>query len=69
MTGDSRPQFLKTMLAAGTMPDINVDPVDLAKTDGVYAEVPEELLSKFEDAAVVTVNGKKTLIPAYKAYR
>lgn len=69
MTGDSRPQFLKTMLAAGTMPDINVDPVDLAKTDGIYAEVPEELLSKFEDTAVAVVNGKKTLIPAYKAYR
>ncbi|MFR4143435.1 MAG: hypothetical protein ACLT1K_05415 [[Clostridium] leptum] len=29
MTGDSRPQFLKTMLSAGNMPDVNIDPVDL----------------------------------------
>ncbi len=69
MTGDSRPQFLKTMLAAGNMPDINIDPVDLAKTEGIYAEVPEEMLSKYEDAAISTYNGKHTLIPAYKALR
>lgn len=69
MTGDSRPQFLKTMLAAGNMPDINVDPVDLATTDGIYAEVPEELLAKYEDAAIATYNGKHTLVPAYKALR
>ncbi|MCR5790970.1 MAG: ABC transporter substrate-binding protein [Lachnospiraceae bacterium] len=69
MTGDSRPQFLKTMLAAGNMPDINVDPVDLATTDGIYAEVPEELLEKYEDAAIATYNGKHTLVPAYKALR
>lgn len=69
MTGDSRPQFLKTMLAAGNMPDINIDPVDLAKTEGIYAEVPEEMLSKYEDAAIATYNGKHTLIPAYKALR
>ncbi|MDO4647998.1 MAG: extracellular solute-binding protein [Eubacteriales bacterium] len=69
MTGDSRPQFLKTMLAAGNMPDINIDPVDLAPTDGIYAEVPEELLEKYEDSLVVSFNGKKTLIPAYKALR
>ena len=69
MTGDSRPQFLKTMLAAGNMPDINVDPVDLASTDGVYAEVPEELLEKYEPTAIATYNGKHTLVPAYKALR
>ena len=69
MTGDSRPQFLKTMLAAGNMPDINIDPVDLAKTDGIYAEVPEELLEKYEEATIPTYNGKHTLIPAYKALR
>lgn len=69
MTGDSRPQFLKTMLAAGNMPDINVDPVDLASTDGIYAEVPEELLEKYEDTAIATYNEKHTLVPAYKAYR
>lgn len=69
MTGDSRPQFLKTMLSAGNMPDINIDPVDLASTEGIYAEVPEKLLEKYEDAAVVTYNGKHTLIPAYKGYR
>ncbi len=69
MTGDSRPQFLKTMLAAGNMPDINIDPVDLAATEGIYAEVPEELLEKYEDAAIATYGGKHTLVPAYKALR
>ena len=69
MTGDSRPQFLKTMLSAGNMPDVNIDPVDLASTDGVYAEVPDELLANYEESAVVSFNGKKTLVPAYKAYR
>lgn len=69
MTGDSRPQFLKTMLAAGNMPDINIDPVDLASTDGIYAEVPEELLERYEDTAIATYNGKHTLVPAYKALR
>lgn len=69
MTGDSRPQFLKTMLSAGNMPDINIDPVDLATTDGTYAEVPEELLAKYEDTSVVSFHGKKTLVPAYKALR
>ncbi len=69
MTGDSRPQFLKTMLSAGNFPDINVDPVDLADMEGVYAEVPEELLSKYEDSYVVTNNGSKNMIPAYTALR
>ncbi|MDO4623014.1 MAG: extracellular solute-binding protein [Eubacteriales bacterium] len=69
MTGDSRPQFLKTMLAAGKMPDVNVDPVDLASTEGIYAEVPEELLERYEDTAIATYNGKHTLVPAYKALR
>ena len=61
--------FLKTMLSAGNMPDVNIDPVDLASTDGVYAEVPDELLANYEESAVVSFNGKKTLVPAYKAYR
>lgn len=69
MTGDSRPQFLKTMLSAGKMPDINIDPVDLADMEGVYADVPEELLAKYEDSYVVTNNGHKNLIPAYTALR
>ncbi|MDC7287576.1 extracellular solute-binding protein [Blautia schinkii] len=69
MTGDSRPQFLKTMLSAGNMPDVNIDPVDLADIEGVYAEVPEELLSKYEDGYIVTNNGSKNLIPAYTALR
>lgn len=69
MTGDSRPAFLKSMNAAGNMPDINIDPVDLAATDGIYAEVPEELLEKYEEASIATYNGKHTLVPAYKALR
>lgn len=69
MTGDSRPQFLKTLMASGNFPDVNIDPVELSKIDGIYAEVPTDLLSKFEDTAKVKSNGKNVLIPAYKAYR
>ncbi|MBC7961294.1 MAG: extracellular solute-binding protein [Vallitaleaceae bacterium] len=69
MTGDSRAQFLKTMLSAGELPDINIDPTELAKIEGVYAAVPEELLAKFEDSAVVSFNGVKNLIPASKQLR
>lgn len=69
MTGDSRPQFLKTMLAAGNFPDIVIDPVEMAKIENVFAEVPEELLQKFEDGTVPTFDEKKTLIPASKSYR
>ena len=42
---------------------------DLANIEGVYAEVPEELISRFDDAAVVECFGPKTLIPAGKQYR
>ena len=69
MTGDSRPQFLKTMMAAGNMPDINIDPIDLANVEGVYAEVPEDLLSQFDPSTVVSFNGKKNLVPAATALR
>lgn len=69
MTGDSRPQFLKTQLSAGNMPDINIDPVDLANIEGVYAEVPEWLLEQFDSSAVVQNNGKTVLIPAYTGMR
>ena len=68
-TGDSRPQFLKTMLAAGNMPDINIDPIDLASTQGVYAEVPAELMDKFEEGALVTYDGKYNLVPSLKQLR
>ena len=69
MTGDSRMQFQKTMLAAGPFPDVTMEANDLSNIEGVYAEVPEEIISKFDDAAVVECFGKKTLIPAGKQYR
>lgn len=69
MTGNSRPQFLKTMMAASNMPEINIDPVNLASIDGVYAEVPEELLKKLDESAVVSFNGKKALVPAQTSLR
>ena len=69
MTGDSRQAFLKTAYNAGNFPDINVDPVDLATIDGVYATVPDHILALYEDAAWATFNGKKNLVPACKTYR
>lgn len=69
MTGDSRMQFQKTQLAAGTFSDVTMEANDLANIEGVYAEVPEELISRFDDAAVVECFGQKTLIPAGKQYR
>ncbi|MEG2652700.1 MAG: extracellular solute-binding protein [Ruthenibacterium sp.] len=64
MTGDSRPQFLKTMLAAGNMPDICLDPGEVAKADGIFAEIPADLIAKYEDATIVKNNGKVNTIPA-----
>lgn len=69
MTGDSRPQWLKTQLAGGNLPDVNVDPVELAKQDGVYAEVPASLLSRYDDSAIATFGGKHNLVPAFKQLR
>lgn len=69
MTGESRPQYLRTMLTAGTMPDVNVDPADLAGLDGVYAEAPDWLLERFEASALVSNNGVHVLVPAYTAVR
>ena len=69
MTGDSRAQYLNTMLSAGTMPDINIDPGDLAGIAGVYAEVPDWLLERFDPDAVVTNNGRCVLVPAFTTMR
>ena len=69
MVGDSRPQFLKTLLAAGTFPDVTMEANDLANIEGVFAEVPEEIISRFEDGALTKCFGKYTVIPAAKQYR
>jgi len=69
MVGDSRPQFLKTLLAAGTFPDVTMEANDLANIEGVFAEVPEEIISRFEEGALTKCFGKYTVIPAAKQYR
>lgn len=69
MTGDSRPQFLKTLLAAGSLPDVMLDPSELAKVKDVLAPVPDDLLANFEDGASPVFNGQKVLVPASKQLR
>ncbi|RKP56296.1 extracellular solute-binding protein [Cohnella endophytica] len=69
MTGDSRPQFLKTLLAAGSLPDIMLDPAELAKIKDVLAPVPDDLLANFEDGSVPVFNNQKVLVPASKQLR
>lgn len=69
MTGDSRPQFLKTLLAAGNFPDVVVEAENLANVEGLFAEVPSEMLAKYDDATLVMTNGAVRTIPAFKQYR
>lgn len=69
MTGDSRPQFLKTLLAANNLPDVMMDPAELAKIKDVLAPVPDDLLANFEDGSVPVFNGQKVLVPASKQLR
>ena len=69
MTGNSRAEYLHAMLGAGTMPDINIEPADLAGIPGVYAEVPDWLLARFDPSEVVPYGGRHVLIPAYEGMR
>ena len=69
MVGDSRPQFLKTMLAAGTFPDVCMEVNDLANIEGVFAEAPAELVSRFDEGALTKCFGKYTVVPGSKQYR
>ena len=69
MTGDSRPQFLKTLMAAGNLPDVMLDPAELAKIKDVLAPLPDDLLTQFEDGSVPVFNGQKVLLPASKQLR
>jgi len=69
MTGDSRGQFLKTLLAAGNFPDVVVEAEALANIEGLFAEVPSEMLAQYDDAAIVETNGAVRTIPAFKQYR
>ena len=68
-TGDDRGSFWKTMYASGSFPDVVMEAEILATTDGIFAEVPEDLLANFDSAALCTYNGKTTTIPAMKQLR
>ena len=57
MTGDSRPQFLKTLMAAGNLPDVMLDPAELAKIKDVLAPLPDDLLAQFEEGSVPVFKG------------
>jgi len=69
MTGDSRSQYLKTLLAAGNLPDVMMEASELAKIEGVLAEVPEDLLADFEEGSSPPFNGKRVLVPSNKQLR
>lgn len=68
-TGDDRGSFWKTMYASGSFPDIVMEAEVLATTDGIFAEVPGDLLANYDPAAICTYNGKTTTIPSMKQLR
>lgn len=68
-TGDSRPAFWKTLIASGTAPDIITEANILASTEGLFAEVPENIQGLFDPATLCTYNGKCVTVPNMKQLR
>ncbi len=68
-TGDDRTAYWKTLYASGGFPDIVLEAHNLAGTEGIFTEVPEDVLELFDPNLLVTYNGKYTLIPANTQYR
>ena len=67
--GSDDTTFWKTMLSSGNFPDILMQTEGLETIEGVFAEVPQELLDLYEDAALCEYNGKYITIPMVKQYR
>lgn len=68
-SGDDRITFWRSMKASGNFPDVVLEGEILAPTEGLFAEVPADVLEQFDPAAVVTNNGKYTIVPAMKQLR
>ena len=67
--GSDDQTFWKTMLSSGSLPDVLMQTEGLETIEGVFAEVPQELLNLYEDAALCEYNGKYITIPMVKQYR
>lgn len=52
-----------TQIAAGTLSDISHNMADLANLEGVWAEVPQWLQDKWDDAYLFTANGVVNAVP------
>jgi raffinose/stachyose/melibiose transport system substrate-binding protein len=51
--------YIKTLFASGQMPDVVFSGLeDLYKVDGALMELPEDVCSNFQDAALYKMNGK-----------
>lgn len=68
-TGDDRASFWKTMLSSGNFPDVVIEAEQLATMDGIFTEVPQDVLDLFEDSALCTYNGKSITVPSFKQYK
>jgi ABC-type glycerol-3-phosphate transport system substrate-binding protein len=68
-SGDSRPAFWMTLLAAGNFPDIVMEAENLTSTPGIFAEVPQDVLAQFDPATYAVYDGKYIAIPNQKQLR
>ena len=69
-TGDDRTMFWKTLAASGSFPDIVMEANYIASSaPEMFAEVPADTLSLFEEGALCTYGGKNITIPYSKQLR
>jgi ABC-type glycerol-3-phosphate transport system substrate-binding protein len=68
-SGDDRQSFWRSMFASGNFPDVVLEAETLAPIEGLFTEVPEDVLAQFDEAALVTFGGKHTIIPSMKQLR
>lgn len=69
-SGDSRVAFWKTQYASGNFPDVVFAEGALASTEGLFAEVPADILDLFEEGAIATnLGGKHVTVPYAKQLR
>ena len=67
-SGDSRVAFWKTQYASGNFPDL-VMSEGVLSTDGIFAEVPADVVDLFEEGALSTFGGKVVTVPLAKQLR
>lgn len=67
-SGDDRTAFWRTMLNSGKFPDVLVETEPLA-TMGIFAEVPEDVQSLFNEDLLIEHGGKVIGVPASVQYK